>query len=41
MAIEGAKNHIDKGDGRLESGKELHKKSQKVMMLLVRKCAAL
>jgi hypothetical protein len=29
-AIDGARDHVDRGDVKLESGKELHKKSKKV-----------
>ena len=40
-AIGVAKDHLDKGEEKLESGKQLHKKSKKVLVPPCRKCAAL
>lgn len=39
-AIDGAHDHVDRGEVKLEKGKEYHKKAKKVIPPTCRKCAA-
>lgn len=39
-AIDGAHDHVERGEVSLEKGKEYHKKAKKVVFSLFRKCFA-